>query len=170
MVPLYRNLDGAAQRRGRLICGEPELSEHQLLFFFTDLLVCSNRPAPLLLFCGGKISIKTLWIKINLSFRQKCRAVINIRSRKVGFKLRRVAETSDETRLKGINRLLVTGRLGSKPTVLSRTTRKDALSPGTNQRPYPPLPSPPQRHHLTGQEVINTPEGEVSKKRADEIY
>lgn len=59
----------------------------KFLFFFTYLLLCARRPAPLLLFCGGKINIKTLWIKINLNFRQKYRAVINIRSRKVGFKL-----------------------------------------------------------------------------------
>lgn len=81
----------------------------KFLFFFTYLLLCSTRPAPLLLFCGGKISIKTLWIKINLNFRQKYRAVINIRSRKVGFKLGKAAETSDETRLKRINQLPVIG-------------------------------------------------------------
>lgn len=89
--------------------GGSELSEHQCLFFLTYLLVCSIRPTPLLLFCGGKISIKTLWIKINLNFRQKYRAVINIQCRKAGFKLGRVAETSDETRLKRINRLAVIG-------------------------------------------------------------
>lgn len=110
-------------------------------------------------FCSsavGKISIKTLWIKINLNFRQKRRAVINIRSRKAGFKLGRVAETSDETRLKGINRLLVSGRLGSRPTVFGPTTRKAVfllppLFPGINQWSRGPTPTPPPHDGIISQ-------------------
>lgn len=159
----------------------------KFLFFFTYLLLCSTRPALLLLFCGGKISIKTLWIKINLNFRQKYRAVINIRSREVGFKLGE--SRRDERRDK-----VKTDKLAAGDWVVG--TQAHRVQPDHPEKPllahfqeatprssvfFAPfvicwdeskvaLPSSPaRRHHLIGREVINTPKGEVSRKGADGI-